>query len=218
MNAEAEDLPQVLVVEDEEGLANLYSVWLSEYAEVDTVNDGERALDTLDDSIDVVLLDRRMPGLSGDDVLATLRDRGVSARVAIVSGVDPDVDIIDMGFDDYLTKPVSRDELRDTVDRMVTRSAYDDRLQKLLAAISKRAALESEYGPSAVEDIEEYQGLDDRIDELRDEADDIVTDFDESDFRVVFRDALPGDTPQSVPVTDGDGPRTEWSPTQWDEV
>lgn len=216
MNADTGTAPRVLVVEDEEGLADLYAVWLSEYADVETVNDGEAALDAIDDSVDVVLLDRRMPGLSGDDVLATLRERSVDARVAIVSGVDPDVDIIDMGFDDYLTKPVSRDELRDTIDRLVTRSEYDDRLQALLAAISKRTALESEYGPTAVDDLDEYHRLNERIAELRDEADDLVTDFDESDFRVVFRDALPGETPDSIPVSDRSN--TDWSPAQWQQL
>lgn len=197
MGSELEIEPTVLVVEDEAGLADLYSVWLREYADVQTVNDGENALELLDDSIDVVLLDRRMPEVSGDAVLEALRDRDVDARVAIVSGVDPDFDIIDMGFDEYLTKPVSRDELRDAVERMVTRSEYDDCLQELLAAISKRAALESDYGPATVEDSEEYQELTDRIQQLREDADDLINEFDGSDFRVVFRDTLPDPSPQA---------------------
>lgn len=47
----------------------------------------------------------------------------------MVTAVDPDFDIVEMSFDDYLTKPVGRDHLVDATDEMLARDAYDDDLQ-----------------------------------------------------------------------------------------
>lgn len=93
----------VLIVEDEQPLADLYAAWLTETYSIRTAYDGEQALDQLDEQVAVVLLDRRMPQLSGDDVLERIRERNYDCHVAMVSGVHPDFDIIEMGFDDYLT-------------------------------------------------------------------------------------------------------------------
>ncbi len=77
--------------------------------------EGHEALELLDGEVNIVLLDRRMPGLSGDEVLSELRRRELHSRVVMVTAVKPDFDIIDMGFDDYLVKPVSKDDLFTTV-------------------------------------------------------------------------------------------------------
>lgn len=52
-----------------------------------------------------------MPGLSGEEVLRAIREEGYDYRIEIVSPVTPAVDIMELGFDDYLTKPVNRHEL-----------------------------------------------------------------------------------------------------------
>jgi len=59
----------------------------------------------IDETVDVVLLDRMMPGMSGQEVLAAIRERGLDCRVAMVTAVDADFDVIEMGFDEYLGKP-----------------------------------------------------------------------------------------------------------------
>jgi len=60
---------RVLIVDDEPDLADLYASWLPEQYAVVTAYDGRGALDALDGSVNVVLLDRRMPGMSGDEVV-----------------------------------------------------------------------------------------------------------------------------------------------------
>jgi DNA-binding response OmpR family regulator len=166
--------PLVLVVEDERDLADLYATWFGDDYRVETSYGGREALDALDDlgdEVSVILLDRRMPDLSGDEVLEGVRERGVDSRVAMVTAVEPDFDIIEMGFDDYLVKPVTREDLVDTVERMLLRTDYDDGVQELFALASKKALLESEKGPAALEDNEEYGHLDSELGELRDELD-----------------------------------------------
>jgi CheY-like chemotaxis protein len=74
-------MPVVLVVDDDEDLAETCEYWLEagQY-EARVANSGEEALKVVDETVDVVLLDRRMPTLSGDEVLAELRDRGFDMR------------------------------------------------------------------------------------------------------------------------------------------
>jgi len=176
----------VLVVDDERGLADLYAIWLEDDYDVRTAYDGSEALDGLDASVDVVLLDRQMPDVSGDDVLSELRDRGIDCRVAMVTAVEPELDIVDLGFDDYLRKPVDRETLLATVERLVRRSAYDATVTDFFAT-SRKHALLSESEDPGVTDSEEFQRLETELDDLRGELDDVVADFDGADYEVLFR-------------------------------
>jgi len=183
------DLPMVLVVEDEPDLADLYATWLRDEYRVRVAYGGREALEELDDEVDVVLLDRRMPDLSGDEALTAIRERDVGCRVAMVTAVEPDFDIVAMGFDDYLVKPVSRDSLKETVENLLRRNEYDDGIQELFALASKKALLESEKDAATLEAHEEYQELSERVAELRSDLDETLSSFDaEHDFTAMYRD------------------------------
>lgn len=183
--------PTILVVDDERDLADLYEVWLSEEYRVRTAYGGEEALDVCDNAVDVVLLDRRMPDLSGDEVLERLRDRGNDCQVVMVTAVDPDFDIVEMEIDDYLVKPIARPQLVDTVERMLVRSSYDDRLQRKFQLVEKKVTLEAAKSPHELDESDEYTELVTELDALERELDSAVESFDETDFTVAFRE-LPG--------------------------
>lgn len=103
---------RTLVVDDEQEVADAYALRLRDYCDIETAYSGEAALSIItDSSIDVVLLDRHMPGLSGDDVLSALVERDYDGRVVMVTAVDPGIEVLDMPFDDYLCKPVDREEV-----------------------------------------------------------------------------------------------------------
>ncbi|WP_323171778.1 HalX domain-containing protein [Natrialba sp. PRR66] len=159
----ATDTPTVLIVEDEPDLATLYTVWLGDEYETRTASDGTEALDAIDAAVDVVLLDRRMPTLSGDTVLETICERDLDCRVAMVTAVEPDFDIVGMGFDDYLVKPVSKDELLQVVDQLLLRSTYDDQLRQFFSLASKKALLDSEKTDAELLASQEYAALEDRL-------------------------------------------------------
>jgi len=188
----SESQPLVLVVEDEPDLADLYAAWLGDDYRVRTAYRGHEALDVLDDvdgTVDAILLDRRMPGLSGDEVLAAVRERGVDCRVAMVTAVEPDFDILEMGFDDYLVKPVASDTLRETVEGLLQRGEYDTGVQDLFALTSKKAMLEAEKSASELADNEEYQALTNEIETLRADVDDSLEAVTETDdFEGLFRE------------------------------
>ncbi|WP_222919096.1 response regulator [Natrinema sp. SYSU A 869] len=183
------DTPSVLIVEDEPDLADLYAAWLEGDCDVETAYDGNEALDAIDSTIDVVLLDRRMPGLSGDTVLDTIRERDLDCRVAMVTAVEPDFDIIEMGFDDYLVKPVSKDELIDIIDQLLLRATYDEQLQEFFALASKKALLDDQKTDAQRKSSQEYAELRDRLAVLRVEVNDTMQELLEQDgYRQLCRD------------------------------
>ena len=183
------DSPLVFVVEDEQDLADLYATWLRDEYRVRVAYGGREAIEELDDEVDIALLDRRMPDLSGDETLEAIRDRGIECRVAMVTAVEPDFDIVAMGFDDYLVKPVSRDDLKETVQNLLMRNSYDEGMQDLFSLASKKALLESEKDPATLKDNAEYQQLSKRVSELRSELDETLASFDdEHDISAMYRD------------------------------
>jgi CheY-like chemotaxis protein len=173
------DSATVLAVDDLREYLDLYEHRLDDH-DVLTVSDGETALEELSEDVDVVLLDRDMPGLSGDDVLARIREAGYDCRVAMVAANDPDGDVLDRGYDAYLTKPVSESELADVVERLRTISEYVDAVEEFHDACERRAA-RRRNGEAA-------GALDDRVRDLRERVDELAAEFDERDYRVVFRD------------------------------
>ena len=180
--------PHILVVEDETELAELFAEWLSEEYDVEVATDGETALELVDDDTDVVLLDRRMPGLSGDEVLETIRERGLDPRVAMVTAVEPDFDVLDMGFDDYVVKPLFRADIQRLVGGLLERDAYDRQLSELFSTASKLAALESHKEPDELADSEEYRRLEAELERARERVEQLETDMSEADFEAVFYD------------------------------
>jgi len=179
---------KVLVVDDEPDVADAYAAQLEREYIVVTAYGGQEALDNLDDSVDVVLLDRRMPGISGDEVLEHIRDRDLGCRVAMVTAVDPDFDIIEMPFDDYIIKPVSRDDLFATIDRLLKTSTYQDRLREYYALSAKHATLLANKPDSELADSDAFDDLKERMDDLQSELDEAISEFDDDDFEAAFRD------------------------------
>ena len=130
-----------------------------------------------------------MPGLSGDEVLEEVRERGIDCRVSMVTAVEPDFDIIEMGFDTYLVKPVTRDTLDETIEDLLSRNSYEEGVQELFSLSSKKALLESEKSQSALADNEEYQQLTEKINELRDELDQTMDSFsDHGDYAGFYQE------------------------------
>jgi DNA-binding response OmpR family regulator len=119
---------RVLVVEDERKVANFISQGLQEEGHtVEVAKDGEAALDLLRETPpwDLVVLDVMLPRLDGLAVLRAARAAGVTAPVLILTARDtvPDkVTGLDLGADDYLTKPFSFDEFLARVRALLRRA------------------------------------------------------------------------------------------------
>ena len=107
---------RILLVEDEPRMAAaIRRVLAAEHYTIDLAQDGEEALAFLDrTAYDVVVLDRMLPGISGDDVLRRMRDKGMPTPVLMLtalSALEHRVQGLDAGADDYLPKPFAFSEL-----------------------------------------------------------------------------------------------------------
>jgi DNA-binding response OmpR family regulator len=164
-------LPTILAVDDEPSLTTLYEMWLTDFCDVVTATDGDEALTlTRDESIDAAVFDRHMPGTTGDEALTKLRERGHDFPVVMVTGVEPNLDIVDMPFDDYLVKPVGREEFRTTVETILARRSYDEHLREYFSLARKKAILESTCDSSTLAASAEYDGLTTDFDAARERA------------------------------------------------
>jgi DNA-binding response OmpR family regulator len=176
--------PTVLVVDDEQDIADLYAFRLDDLYNVRTAYDGEAALDAVDEELDVILLDRRMPGMTGDEVLESVRETDLDVRVVMITAVDPDVDIVDMAFDDYLCKPVGKETLIEAVDHQLTARKYSDTMQELFSATSKAGVLEADKSAEELANSEKYEALKERIKTLRNQQEELINELD--DFEAAF--------------------------------
>ena len=101
----------VLIVDDDDSVLNmLYKVIKSNGIEADTCSNGETALEMVaKQNYDLILLDINMQGMDGFEVVETLRKQGIKTPIIILSGRVEDYDMLyglDIGADDYITKPV----------------------------------------------------------------------------------------------------------------
>ena len=104
----------------------LYKVVKSNGIEVDTASSGETALQMLaEKSYDLILLDVNMHGMNGSEVVQAIRSRGLKTPIIIVSGRKEDYDTLyglDIGADDYVTKPFNPITLGAKVKALIRRS------------------------------------------------------------------------------------------------
>ena len=110
--------PRVLVVEDEPDIAALIAYQLTrEGFRVETAGTGTDALQAVARDIpDLVVLDRMLPGLSGDDVLRRLKEEAATSSIPVLvltakREQEDRIRGLELGADDYLTKPFSPREL-----------------------------------------------------------------------------------------------------------
>lgn len=176
----------VLIVDDDPQVRDLYQRFLEDEYTVLVADDGETALEQMSDEVDVVLLDRRMPGLAGDEFLNDIRDQGYDCPVAMVTAVNPDLDILELGFEDYLVKPVTREEIRSLTGSLVRRIQYERHIQDWLALLSKKATLERSLTEGERENSSAYAALLAQLDQLNERADSELKELEHDEVQSLF--------------------------------
>ena len=119
----------ILIVDDEEIVRRSYARILGEMdCDAQAAADGEQALHAMGQRrFDVVLLDLRMPGVQGLDVLKTIKQRWPASEVVIITGypsVDSAKEALQLGACDYLAKPVDPNDVMDAARGAMRRKKW----------------------------------------------------------------------------------------------
>jgi DNA-binding response OmpR family regulator len=121
---------RVLVVDDDPGIVDVLSYSLArEGYEVQTATTGSAALAAAARrELDLVILDLMLPEVSGEDVCRRLRAAGNTVPILMLTAKDAELDKVlglELGADDYLTKPFSTAELLSRIRALFRRQEYD---------------------------------------------------------------------------------------------
>ena len=134
---------KVLVIDDEEVIRrNLKKLLNSDGYEVFTAEDGQQGLDIFNkmkdekhSPIKVVLLDIKMPGMDGIEVLKRIKKNTTQTEVIIITGhggIESAIEALRIGAFDYVTKPIEYDELLLTISRALERYEMRWKLNRVL--------------------------------------------------------------------------------------
>ncbi len=143
--------PTVLIVDDNEALADAYSDCLSNQYDTCVAYSGSEAVERMSDDVAVIILDRRMPEMTGDEVLSIVKEN-YDCRVIILTAVDAGPDILSLPFDEYLLKPLNRDALVEAVERQLALADADETASEFVAVSSTLAALTRESWGGQIQD------------------------------------------------------------------
>jgi DNA-binding response OmpR family regulator len=172
----------ILVVDDEPNVAESYALRLGmQYDHVETAIGGEAAMDVLETAgADVVLLDRRMPEMHGDDVARKIQqDLDYDPRVIMATAVEADFDIVEMPFNDYLQKPIGKEDMITAVQQQLEARVHGQKLSEYFSCRSTLEVLEAEKSTSELGDSEEYQRLQEKAQSIEEDLAQTVDEFDE---------------------------------------
>ena len=153
--------PVILVVDDDPGVRESFRLILEDHYDVVDVPDGPSALDVVRASpMDLVLLDIRLPGMDGIEVLERIKaidDRAEVILVTAVKTVRTAVAAMKLGAFDYLTKPFEEDELLSLASRALERRTLEREVALLRSELARTHDLDEIVGEHPV--MEKLHGL-----------------------------------------------------------
>ncbi|SDC59981.1 HalX domain-containing protein [Natrinema hispanicum] len=169
----------VLVADDDPAVVDQLRLWLDDYR-VEATTDGDEAIARLA-TADAVVVDHDLLPVSGA-VAAELEHRATTQTMAILCE-STDAHNCPFSIGNTLVKPVEKDTVVETVDRLLRRARYDELIAECTTLATKRGALEAGGDTASGARSETVQR---DLDELFTELDDLVGTFDSDDFRAAF--------------------------------
>jgi two-component system NtrC family response regulator len=144
---------RILVVEDDEGFRRVAQAHLEKSGyETASAEDGRQALELLRrHPVDVVLCDLNLPGMSGMELLKTVRLEFPQTAVIVITAygtIESAVDAIRTGAYDYITKPIHPDELAALLSRIIERRQLTDQITQLRDSLATAYGLNNIIGES----------------------------------------------------------------------
>jgi DNA-binding response OmpR family regulator len=106
---------KILIVDDDKSINAVFKMMLEEQGyTVNTASSGQEALSLADSSFDLVILDIKLPDITGDEVAKVMKERRMADNIVLMTGYPELGDCIDMlgiGIQEILLKPISPDEI-----------------------------------------------------------------------------------------------------------
>ncbi|MFB6253568.1 MAG: response regulator [Halobacteriaceae archaeon] len=195
--------PTVVIADDETDITNLYASILANEYDVRTAYNGEEALEAVDETVDLALLDLKMPERSGEQALTELRNRGYDFPIGFVSGYELEERLLTLEFDDYIVKPLSADDLREFTDSLLARRDLGPELREYFALISKLVLFRQTNESANIDDNETYQQLSAQLNEVQDTVEGRLTSIAPEEYHVWLREEIADkitDTPHSLAI------------------
>jgi two-component system NtrC family response regulator len=145
--------PSILLIDDDDSLRRVMEFSLVEAGyTVRTAASGEDGLRLFEQEAgDAVVTDITMPGMSGMEVLARIREKDEQVPVVVITAygtIESAVEAMKKGAFDYITKPFNRDELRMTLEKALTMRRLERENRELRAAVTDRYSFSGIIGTS----------------------------------------------------------------------
>jgi DNA-binding response OmpR family regulator len=106
---------KILIVDDDKSITTVFKMMLEEQGyNVHTVPSGKEAISLIEPSYDLVILDIKLPDITGDEVAKVMKERGMADSIVFMTGYPELGDCIDslgVGIQEILIKPISPDEV-----------------------------------------------------------------------------------------------------------
>ena len=156
---------KILVVDDEQSIRETLELFLQEKGfDVLTVEDGEKGLDAAErEQPDIVILDLRLPGLDGLEVLQRLKHHNKDISVIMITGyhdMESAIQAMKLGAFEYIHKPIDIDELNIAITKVEENLRLTSRLEGLLTEISQEYKVNNIVGKTkAMQEIFKVIGM-----------------------------------------------------------
>lgn len=161
--------PTLLVAEEDRRMTEMYSGWLNDRYSVVRAHNSEQVDAALEDGVDLVLFDRRVPGVEPARVPDVAPD---DCRTILLVDDRPDFDVLDIDCDDVLSKPIVRETALEAIERQLSRRGESAEERELAALEAKQSVFEEVCSADELAANERYADLCDRIEALDDEPGD----------------------------------------------
>ncbi len=151
--------PRVVVADGDRRLAEMYSQWLGDQYIVSRAHDKSSLDETVDDRVDIIVLDEGLPGV---DTKAFVNTRRGDCRIILLVGDRPGFDMLEVACDDILRKPIVRDTVVEAIETQLAGNESPMR-REISSLVARQTLFESIYSSDRLEKTERYRKLRTRI-------------------------------------------------------
>ena len=133
-----------LVVGGSEAERSRWAAALADLVDPVAAADGAEALERVGPETEILLVHRDLPERTATELVAAVRERGITVRAALLTPETPETDVVERGFDAWLLTPVEEGLLQQTVEGLLACRRYDRAIADLYALASEQATEEAE--------------------------------------------------------------------------